>query len=126
MEWMRTTTLNSYWFPPVEDAERVAKCVETALKMLAAMWTADAEEVKLPDNAMTILCDLLAAWKLLEVLNSVDLTLLGAEVWTHLGTIPRRAKMSSQTKDVLVTFHVQDSSFHKARWEVLTNARKPM
>ena len=93
--------------------------------MLAAMWTADAEEVKLPDKAMTILCDLLAA-KLLEVLNFLDFTLLGAEVWTHLETIPRRAKMSSQTKDVLVTFHVQDSSFHKARWEVLTNARKPM
>ena len=122
---MRTTAFNSYWFPPVEDGERVANCVETACKMLAAMWTADVEEVKLPDKAMTILCDLLAA-KLLEVVNFLDFTLLGPEVWTHLEAIPRRAKMSSQTKDVLVTFHVQDSSFHKARWEVLTDARKPM
>ena len=34
--------------------------------------------------------------------------------------------MSSKTMDVLVVIHMEDSSFYKARWEALTNARKPM
>ena len=89
-------------------------------------WTADAEEVELCDKSTTILCDMLAAWKLLEVPSSMDFTLLDEEVWTELAAIPLRAKMSSKTMDVLVAIHVEDSSFHKARWEALTNARKPM
>ena len=102
MEWMRTTAFNSYLFPLIEDGEREAKCVETACKMFGAMWTADAEEVELCDKSMTILCDALAAWKLLEVLSSMDFTLLDEEVWTELAAIPLRAKMSSRTMDVLV------------------------
>ena len=86
------------------------------------MWTADAEEVELCDEFMTILCDMLAAWKLLEV----DFTFLDEEVWTELAAIPLRAKMSSKTMDVLVANHVDNSSFYKARWEALTNERKPM
>ena len=43
------------------DGEREATCVATACKMFGAMWTADAEEVKLCDKSMTILCDMLAA-----------------------------------------------------------------
>ena len=109
-----------------EDCEREAKCVETACKMFGAMWTADAEEVELCDESMTILCDMLAAWKLLEVLSSMDLTLHDEEVWTELADIPLRAKMSSKTTDVLVAIHVEDSSSCKTRWEALTNARKPM
>ena len=77
---------NSYLFPLIEDGEREAKCVETACKTFGAMWTADAEEVELCDKSMTILCDMLTAWKLLEVLSSMDFTLLAA--------IPLRAKMS--------------------------------
>ena len=52
--------------------------------MFGAMWTADAEEVELSDKAMTFLCDMLAAWKLLEVLNSMNFTLLDEEVETQL------------------------------------------
>ena len=77
-------------------------------------------------SSVTNPCDMLAAWKLLEVLSSMDLTLLDKEVWTELAAIPLRAKMSSKTLDVLVARHVEDSSFHKARWEALTNARLPM
>ena len=113
-------------FPLIEDGEREAKCVETACKMFGGMWTADAEEVEPCDKSMTILCDMLAAWTLLEVLSSMDFTLLDEEVWTELAAIPLRAKMLSKTMDVLVAIHVEDSSFHKARWEALTNARKPM
>ena len=90
------------------------------------MWTADAEEVELCDKSMTILCDMLAAWKLFEVLSSMDFTLLDEEVWTELAAIPHRAKMSIKTMDVLVAIHVEDSSVYKARWEALTNARKAM
>ena len=122
MEWMRTTAFKL--FPLIEDGEREAKCV--ACKMFRAMWTADAEEVELCDKSMTILCDMLAARKLLEVLSSMDITLLVEEVWTELAAIPLRAKMSSKTTDVLVAIHVEDGSFHKARWEALTDARKPM
>ena len=115
MKWMRTIAFNWYLFPLIEDSEREAKCVETACKMFGAMWTADAEEVELCGKYMTILCDMLAAWKLLEVLSSMDTTLLDEEVWTELVTIPLRAKMSSKTMDVLVAIHVEDSSFYKAR-----------
>ena len=90
------------------------------------MWTADAEEVELCDKSMTILCDMVAAWKLLEVLSSMDFTLLHKEVWTELAAIPLRAKMSGETMDVHVAIQVEDSSFFKARWEALTNERKPM
>ena len=126
MELMRTIAFNSYSFPLFEDGEREAKCVETACKMFGALWTADAEEVELYGKSMTILCDMLAAWKLLEVLSSMDTTLLDEEVWTELVAIPLRAKMSSKTMDVLVAIHVEDSSFYKARLEAVTNARKPM
>ena len=81
--------------------------------MSGAMWTADAEEVELCDKSMTFLCDMLAASKLLEVLSSMDFTLLDEEVWTELAAIPRRAKKSSKTMDVLVAIHVEDSSFFK-------------
>ena len=64
---------------------------------------------------MTILCGMLAAWKLLELLSSMDTTLLDEEVWTELVAIPLRAKMSSKTMDVLVAIHVEDSSFYKDR-----------
>ena len=124
MKWMRTIAFNWYLFPLIEDGGREAKCVETACKMFGAMWTADAEEVELCGKYMTILCDMLAAWKLLEVLSSMDTTLLDEEVWTELVAIPLRAKMSSKTMDVLVAIHVEDSSFYKARKVALTNARK--
>ena len=88
MEWMRTTAFNSYLFPLMEDGEREARCVETACKMCGAMWAPDAEEVELADKAMTVLCDMLAAWKLLEVLSSMEFTLLDEEVWTELAAIP--------------------------------------
>ena len=78
------------------DGEREAKCVETACNMFGAMWTADAEEVELFDKSMTILFDMLAKWKLLEVLSSMDFTLLDEEVWTELAAIPLRAKLSSK------------------------------
>ena len=53
---------SSYWvFPLLEVGEREVKVVDTTCKMFGAMWTADAEEVELSDNAMTILCDMLAA-----------------------------------------------------------------
>ena len=77
-------------------------------------------------SSVTNPCDMLAAWKPLEVLSSMDFTLLDEEVWTELAAIPLRAKMSSKTMDVLVATHVEDSSFYKAQWEALTNARKPM
>ena len=126
MKWMRTIAFNWYLFPLIEDGEREAKCVETACKMFGAMWTADAEEVEHCDKSMTILCDMLAAWKLLEVLRSMDTTLLDEEVWTELAAIPLRAKMSSKTMAVLVAIHVEDSSFYKARLDALTNARNTM
>ena len=94
------------------SADREAKCVETACEMFGAMWT-----LRKSSKSMTILCDMLAAWKLLEVLSSMDFTLLDEEVWTELAAIPLRAKMSSKTMDVLLAIHVEDSSFHKARWE---------
>ena len=115
MKWMRTIAFNWYLFPLIEDGEREAKCVETACKMFGAMWTADAEEVELCGKYMTTLCDVLAAWKLLEVLSSMDNTLLDEEVWTELVAIPLPAKMSSKTMDVHVAIHVEDSSFYKAR-----------
>ena len=90
------------------------------------MWTADAEEVELLGKATTILCDMLAAWKLLEVLSSMDFNLLDAEVWTDLAAIPLRVKMSSKTMDVLLDIHMEDSRFHHARREALANAREPM
>ena len=93
MEWMSTTAFNSYLFPLIEDGERETKCVETACKVFGAMRTEDAEEVELSDKAVKILCDMLAAWKLFEVLSSMDFTLLDAEVWTNLAAIPLWAKM---------------------------------
>ena len=62
-------------------------------------------------SSVTILCGTLAARKLLEVLSSMDFTLLDEEMWTELAAIPLRAKMSSKTMDVLVAIHVEDSSF---------------
>ena len=44
-----------------------------------------------------ILCDMLAAWTLLEVLSSMNVTLLDEEVWTDVGAIPLRDRMSSET-----------------------------
>ena len=70
-----------------------------------------AEEVELCGKYMTILCDMLAAWKLLEVLSSMDTTLFDEEVWTELVAIPLRAKMSSKTMDVLVAIHVEGQQF---------------
>ena len=97
--------------PLLEVGEREAKVVDTTYKMFGAMWTADAEEVELSDNAMTILCDMLAACTLLEVLSSMDFALLDAEVWTDLAAIPLRTNMPSSTTDVLVAIHVEESSF---------------
>ena len=114
MEWICTTAFNSYFFPLIEDGERDAMGVATACKMFGDMWTPDAEEIDLSDSAMTILCDMLAAWKLLQVLSSMDFTLLDEEVWTDLAAIPLRAKVSSKLMDVLVVIHVEDSSFYKA------------
>ena len=72
VEWMSTTAFSSYLFQLIEDGEREAKCVETACKVFGAMRTEDAEEVELSDKAVKILCDMLAAWKLLEVLTNRD------------------------------------------------------
>ena len=69
---------------------------------------------------------MLAAWELLEVPSSMDFTFLHEEVWTEIAAIPLCANMSSKTMDVLVAIHEEDSSFFKARWEALTNARKSM
>ena len=95
-------------------------------RAFGAMWTVDAEEVELSDKATTILRDMLAAWKLLKVLSSMDFNLLDAEVWTDLAAILPRAKASSKTMDLLLDIHVEDSRFHHARGEAQTNARKPM
>ena len=107
-EWMRITAFNSYLFPLVEDGEREAMSAETACKMCGAMWTADAKESELLDTAMTVLCDMHAAWQLVEVLSSMDFTVLDAKVLSDLGAIPLRVKMSSPTMDVPAATHVED------------------
>ena len=73
---------------------------------------------------MTILCDMLAAWKL-EVLSSVDFTL-------RRRSVDKTRGHSTSGQDVEQNHGRSrgrsrgDSSFYKARWEALTNARKPM
>ena len=83
--------------PLLQVGEREAKVVDSTCEMFGAMRTADAEEVELSEKAMTILCDMLAACNLLEVLSFRDFTLLDAEVWTDLAAIPLRANMPSTT-----------------------------
>ena len=126
MEWCAPLLSTRTCLRRIEDGEREAKYVLTACKMFGAMWTADAEEVELSDKAMTILCDMLAAWKLLEVLSSMTFNLVDEEVWTELAAIPLRAKMSNKIMDVLVAGHVEDSRFYKDRWEAFTSASKPI